>query len=189
MTSLMKEIPFADTLGPILLAAILWSSAHIFLVAPNIIAPRLSEKFYQPQCEVGIQQAWHKALAVEQFKRQEQVERKRAELRHKRQMAEHLIEKSFGPLGQHLKQLGIFDALEMPQLPKSTRKPQDQAKISLSAQNFCSCVITNLLGNQFATGLYSASFRFWKPENIQKLEALGSGHIKFSQCPAPNFLG
>lgn len=192
MFNLVKEMPFADTLGPICLAALLWTGAHMTVIAPGFVAPRLAEKYYHPGCEIGLKKAFVKAKAIERSKIKQAIDQKQAKLRQTKEMTEALFGKFFGrELGQRLKNSGLLDPLKG--LPPSLLENDSGTLMpALSAdfnpKDYCGCIITHFLYEQISTGLYSASLRLWKPDNIRQLENLASNPVTTPHCPKPAFL-
>lgn len=162
----------------------------MLFIAPNIVAPRLAEKIYHPRCEAGLKQSWTRAQHSEQQRLNDLYAQKRAEIKRKRQMAEDMLDQTFGGLGQQLKALGLFDSFDT--LSQQMQPPRKgSAKTDLSsetAQQYCGCVITELLGDKVATGLYSASLRLWTPKSIHQLENADKHPVRVHACPQPDFL-
>lgn len=186
MMHILKDMPFADAIGTLLLAAALWTGAHVAVIGPQVLAPRLAEQIYHTQCQAGLDAAWSKAQAAQTARVEAAAAQRRAEMLRKRDMAEALLEQSFGPLAGHLRELGMFDALDAIPLDKEgiTLAPS-QPLTAASKADYCGCAVTRLLGESLPTGLYSASLRFWTPATIRDLESLSQGPVQLAACPLP----
>lgn len=48
--------------------------------------------------------------------------------------------------------------------------------------DYCGCVIAEAFANPIDTGLFSASFRLWKPEGVRRLDQFRSNLLASAQC-------
>ena len=189
MQNLLRELPFFDALGPLLLAGLLWTGAHILFVGPAV-GERLAAKTYLPACHAGLKRAQAGAQAAHRMAQA----REKAERRAKQEMANRMVGNMMrGVFGREFSNyyrdhpllnpgalLPDVEALlpnrQAPELPPG------------AARDYCACVIAEQLGQRVNTGLFSASLRFWKPENITRLENLGARPVSTNACPAPHFI-
>lgn len=185
MLSFMRDIPFIDTIAPIVLAAFLWAGLNILTIGPDVIAPRMTQNIWMPACKAGIQTANAKIQANHQAKINAFIAAKRAEQKKIQSMMNPLMQLMGKELAQTLGKgltttMSIASNIEANQELKQrfgTAQPQ-----SVAPANYCGCIISELLQDRVATGLYSASMRLWKPANIQKLDGLGSTLITSNNC-------
>lgn len=189
MWNSIKDLPGANTFMPLIAAALLWFGVHAFYVAPEILAPRLAKISYHPACENTLS-----ALALADNNQQQQLlYNQRQQQNAKQRMATNILggfaEMYFGrdfverykddPLVKGIRKFskdGI--QLQTPDLPV----PKISQFTMLEQSGYCGCVIAEKLGQRISTGLYSASLRFWKPENIRQLETLSTHLIPSQQC-------
>ncbi len=188
MLSMIKDLPFIDTVFPIVIAVAIWTGVHVLFIGPEVIGPRLTEKYYMPACRAGV--ARIKALSEEKQQRAYQAQRRQQEVKKRKagKLLDGLTTSIFGPefaeyykdhpfikSMQDMARMGI--ELETPTiiLPKPSQMPS----------NYCNCIIAELLSERMATGLYSASLRLWKGNNIRRLQRLNKELPNSSTCGNP----
>lgn len=192
MMSFIRELPFVDTLAPLLIAAGIWTGAHIFVIGPDIVAPRLAEKYYLPTCRAGLQKALVNARNRQQERDENLIREKRAKLEEMNALSGALLRQFFGrDLGGRLGNSPVFNpmnALQPDVIDRLITQSIPASNSSLvSKSGYCACVISEVLRERVSTGLFSASMRIWKPDNIRLLESLETGPVSTPRCPAPKF--
>lgn len=191
MFSSMRDLPFFDALFPIIAALGVWIGANIFYIGPEIVGPRLAEKYYLPACHAAVVKARAALEAAKLERLQSQQRQARGKQRQINNLLGGFMRNVLGnefvehyrddPLVQSMQEMmEVGGALEKPignlSLPSpGPSKPSD----------YCGCVVSENIGESISTGLFSASLRIWKPENIRRLESLNNGLIKSSICNPP----
>ena len=196
MMSMLKDLPFADHIAAVLVVGILWCGAHVLYVGPEVIAPRLTEKYYRPQCRRALiahlqadAHAYVQRIQRDHARQQRAAQRDRDALS---QITGGLVRQYVGeefaemyknsPIAQTFK--GIFDAAQSLQ-----NLPPELPDISVPSEStqagYCACLIAAHLSDRLAVGLFSASLRLWKPETIVRLENLSTALPATSTCPRP----
>ena len=192
MFSNLRDLPFFDALFPIIAPIGVWTLAHIFYVGPAIVGPRLAEKYYLPQCYASVTRARATLQAVRLARAQAQQRQTQEKQRRMNNLLGGFMRGYFGD--------EFVDYYRNDPLVKSM---QDMMDVSASLQNpinalplpspntsrpsdYCGCVVAENIGKSVSTGLFSASLRIWKPQNIRRLESLKTGLIKSDSCNPPN---
>jgi len=57
MISNLRDLPFFESLAPVLIACVTWLGLHILYVGPEVVAPRLAENVHRHQCMVQVNKA------------------------------------------------------------------------------------------------------------------------------------
>lgn len=189
MQNLLRELPFFDALGPLVMAAALWTGAHILFIGSEVGA-RLSEKYYLPACHAGLQKAQETAYRDHQMRLRRERDGRQAESRMANDVMGGLIRGYFGnEFADHYKDHPLLNPGKMmPGVESLLPKPSVPRLPANAMRDYCTCVIAESLGQRINTGLFSASLRFWKPQNITLLEGLKSGPVSTALCPAPQFI-
>lgn len=189
MLSIMRELPFIDILAPTLLAAFLWVSTNILMISPSVIEPRMSTQVWTPACQAGLAAA----NANLERERQEEV----AAFLAAREAENRRIQSTITPLMQLMGedfaqafgnplQQGL-DMMSDAQIAQQVRDQFTSQPLPTAApDDYCACIIAELLEDRISTGLYSASFRLWVPAHIQQLNQLETTLIASNRCNPSN---
>lgn len=193
MFSSMRDLPFFDAIFPVLAALAVWIGMHMFYIGPEIIGPRLAQKYYLPACQANITRTIANVAAAKQARstaHQTQVQQSQRQMNN---LLGGFMRGVFGdefvdyygddPLVKSMQDMvDVGMALENP----IDNLPGFQAEV-LATADYCQCIISENIGERVSTGLFSASLRIWKPANIRRLENLGNNLIDSSICHAPTF--
>lgn len=181
----MRDLPFVDSIAPIIFALAAWTGINIITIAPDLIAPRLTNNVWMPACKQGVQNA--NAQIVNN--RQQEINLFLAARRAKQQQVQLLLNPFLQIMGEEFSRtLGktINDSMNLVSDLETKQALQDHfghlAPKPTVNVGYCSCVISELLQDRISTGLYTASLRMWIPTNIQQLNKLSTTLISSKQC-------
>lgn len=192
MFSMIKDIPYIDTIMPLLLALGLWTAAHIFYIGPDIVGPRLATKYYLPACKANLVNAKQSAVEFRQ--------RKNAHQQYQLQQRQQMIGDTFGNLmrnyfGQEFSNKYsdsvIFNPMKiMPNVDGllALNNGTEQAPIqNKDSSAYCTCLVDEVINERVSMGLFSASMRIWKPKSIRQLENPKAELMTTNICIPPKF--
>ncbi|NRA88452.1 MAG: hypothetical protein HRU28_13920 [Rhizobiales bacterium] len=192
MFSMIKDIPYIDTIMPLLLALGLWTCTHIFYIGPDIVGPRLATKYYLPACKANLANAKQTSIEFRQ--------RKNARKQYQLQQRQQMIGDTFGNLmknyfGQEfsnkysdsmilnpMKMMPNVDAL------LALNNGAEQAPVqNIDGSAYCACLVEEVITERISMGLFSASMRIWKPKSIRQLENPKTELMTTNICIPPKF--
>lgn len=209
MTGSLKDFLPIDALAPLLGGLLLWFGFNYLVLAPNIITPRLTEKYYVPACMASVSTA---RQAVSDRLKKDETEYMAAlnkwMIEQSSQMkarAGNALQQFFGMYGkegqaylqQHGNALGgLVDQgmasvapviLEQGQKALSEWKAGKQKELaSIRSQQkhsepvaFCACNVAAAMGDNVDLALYTSSLRLLKPKKVRELE---NGHVFETEC-------
>ncbi|WP_346894814.1 hypothetical protein [uncultured Roseibium sp.] len=189
MLSMIRDIPFIDAIAPVVIAAMLWTGANVFVIGPDFIAPRLADKTWRPQCNATVENA--KTTAVQQW--QDEIDRARQQQRSEQDqmnaLTGALLGQFFGEdfnraFGKDLS--GAMTALSELETRKALQERFGHSGPVIPVTgDYCGCVIAEALEDRVSLGLFSASFRIWRPANIQRLDQLSTRLVASPRCGGP----
>ena len=195
-----KFFPY-EALGPFIGGLLVWFGLNYLYLAPQVIGPRLSERYYTPACMA--------AVTHQRAKLAENIRTMRAQIpalveKYRQKLASDMNERverqadmMFGGKGKAV--LGIWggyinglagaelrnraDAYEAALEKKfeaDTQAAQEKQKFSTPAA-FCGCNVKQGTSDKVEMALFTASLRFYKPDLVQRLE---QGEV-FESCGNP----
>lgn len=189
----LKEIFPFEAIAPMIGGAVVWFGANYIFIGPEVIGPRLQEKYFAPMCTQVVQagrtmQGQKEKALVNQF--EARMEDYANSVRRQAQNGAQGFFGMFGAEGhafwnKYGNQLGggIASATEGPLRMRMDQErntfyskleeERAKAKASLrftSADAYCGCVIGEALGERFDLAAYSASLRFYTPPSIRNIE-------------------
>ena len=192
-----------EAIYPLLGGAAIWFGINYAVLAPDVIGPRLAERYYLPVCEarVGNARASYGAAVTEKVKSFEKQLKARAS--NARAAGQRQMDSMFGSddYGRALKSLitgfgavdvdGITGAAIGMELDKQRANfraglaadiERDRASQNFTdADEFCGCNMAEGFSNRVDLAAYTASFRVYKPRMIEQLE----GGAFFEPCGQP----
>lgn len=183
----LKDIPFIDSIMPVALAILAWFGLNFFIIAPNIIAPRLTDNIWHPACTKTL----NKAQTAFYQKYRSEIQAYRAAERAKQQqvmgLASPLLQLFGEEVAQGLQGLGkAVTTLSEIELRNKVQQRFAHKKKSLPIKKgYCGCVISETLQDRTDLALYAASLRFWEPASIQPLNQLNQRLIASQNCGNP----
>ncbi|MBN9314159.1 MAG: hypothetical protein J0I99_00305 [Devosia sp.] len=209
MTGSLKDFLPIEALAPLLGGLLLWFGFNYLVLAPNVITPRLTEKYYVPACIASVS-AGRKAAAERLEKDEKEYVAKlnnwmveqSAQLKAR---AGNALQKFFGMYGkegqaylqQHGNALGgLVEGgvnsvapviLEQGQKAltdwRSGRQKEINAARGLQKHAdpaaFCTCNVAAAMGDNVELALYTSSLRLLKPKKVRELE---NGHVFEVEC-------
>lgn len=193
-----------DALAPLIGGVLVWFGLNYLVLAPNVIAPRLAEKYYTPACLASVEAGRDevaKRFEAEEANWQAVLEQKVAAIRQQysggaiggilgmygaegqRFMQNHgntISQWGSGPINQAIAE-GMRQARENFEADRSAEiaEMRKSQKYSTPAQ-FCGCNVEAGLSDRFDLALFTSTVRLFKPAGIARLEA-GAIH---DQCGA-----
>ncbi|MEP2987306.1 MAG: hypothetical protein ABJP08_29060 [Roseibium sp.] len=185
MSSILKDVPFIDILGPVLLALTLWLGTNILVIAPQIVAPRMTDNVWMPACKGGVDSSNNVASAKRQSDIAAYIAARKGDKNELSNVMTPFLQ-AMGEdmaltLGKHM--MGNMNRIADAEIAAEVRnKFRSNPVAHISAANYCGCIISELRQDRIATGLYSASLRLWEPANIQQLNQLGQTLVTSAQC-------
>ncbi|KNY13053.1 hypothetical protein AKG11_31370 [Shinella sp. SUS2] len=193
-----------DALAPLIGGLLLWFGVNYLVLAPNVIGPRLAEKYYTPACLASVE-AGRTALA-EKFAAAdaawlERADKTRRELQQQysggggilggilgmygaegqRFIQKHgdtLSQWSSGPVNQAINQ-GLGQARAEYDAARRTEIAELRRNQRYTdAAGFCGCNVAAGMSDKLDLALFTSTVRLYKPAGIADLEA---GRV-FDQC-------
>lgn len=181
-----------EAIYPLLGGAAIWFGINYAVLAPDVIGPRLSERYYLPACLKQVEAARDGYAAAITQKVQSFEEGLKARASNARSAAQQQMDGMFGTdeYGQALKNLmtgfGAVDvdgyvgtAIGMEQgkqrasfkaeLEDDIERDRKSQKFT-GADEFCGCNVAEGFSNRVDLAAYTASFRIYKPRMIDQLE-------------------
>lgn len=209
MTGSLKDFLPIEALAPLLGGLLFWFGFNYLILAPNVITPRLSEKYYVPACLASVSKG--RALVSERLKKDETeymatlnkwMVDQSAEVKAR---AGNALQQFFGMYGkegqaylqQHGGALGgLVDQgtatvapviLQQGQKALSDWKAGKQKEIAAARAlqkhsdpvAFCGCNVAAAMGDNVEAALYTSSLRLLKPKKVRELE---NGHVFETEC-------
>lgn len=209
MTGSLKDFLPIEALAPLLGGLLLWFGFNYLVLAPNVITPRLTEKYYIPACMTSVSTA---RAAVSDRLKKDETEYMAAlnkwmvdQSGQIKARAGGALEQFFGMYGkegqaylqQHGKALGgLVDKgvgsvapviLEQGQKHLSEWKSGKQKELTAARAlqrhsdpaAFCKCNVAAAMGDNVELALYTSSLRLLKPKKVRELE---NGHVFETEC-------
>ena len=181
-----KELFPAEAIAPFIGGLVLWFGFNYVFFAPQVISPRLAERYYYPACETAVAE-YGNNFATEWQKRLEEQEREvqaRGE-RTRQKLAEHLASLGNSPqVGAVFGMLGINTAVdaeilhamneirgEYAQKNEADLREIMKNRIHKTSASYCNCVIGTVLDNRFDMASYTSSLRLYTPASIGRLQS------------------
>lgn len=209
MISSLRDFLPMEALAPVLGGLLLWFGFNYIVLAPNVIVPRLAEKYYVPACVTSVKNA--REAAIERFKKEEAeymvtLNKWMVEQNDKMKAAAgNLLGQILGNYGaqgqayvqQHGKELGGWLdkslATASPALVQRAQQALTEWKsgkqkeiASLRSQQkfsdpaaFCGCNVGAAMSNNIDLALYTSSLRLLKPKSVSELE---NGRVFEAEC-------
>lgn len=194
MISLLKELLPIDAMIPAIGGALVWYGANYAYLGPELIGPRLKEKYYQPACErivfAGQQNYAAKERAlIEEFDSKLEEASENAHRQVQRGMegffslygaeGQRFYQKWGNQLGGGMSSLaGGRIQMELDsqrsKFMGTLRAKRDEAKSSVIHQipsRYCNCVLGEALNERIDLAAYTASLRYYKPPTIRNIES------------------
>jgi len=206
MLEILKEIIPVEAIGPAIGGALVWFGANYVFIAPEMIGPRLQEKYYLPACEriveTGQQAAVQEEAALtKQF--EQRLDGALAEARKKVGQGAGMFFDMYGDQGRQFWQKwggditgSVGGMAEMSLQAQASEARRDfeatltekraKARASIthtSAAAYCGCKIEEAFEERAELALYGASLRFYTPPMIKNIES-GAIYGKASSCGA-----
>ncbi|SFJ62062.1 hypothetical protein [Aerobium aerolatum] len=193
-----------DALAPLIGGLLLWFGVNYLVLAPNVIGPRLAEKYYTPACLASVEAG--RAELAQRFAAAdaewlERAEKNSREIRQKysgsggvfggiigmygaegqRFMQKHgntLSQWGSGPLEQAISQ-GLAEARAQYDAKRKAEIDElRRAQRYSDAPAFCGCNVAAGMSDKLDLALFTSTVRLYKPAGIADLEA---GRV-FDQC-------
>lgn len=203
-----KEFFPVDALAPLVGGLLLWFGVNYLVLAPNVIGPRLAERYYLPACVAGVEQG-RSQMAGRLRQMDQEIE---TALRQLGAQAAEGVQNQLGSIlgqvlgmygaeGQAFKDrygsqlggsfggmvgVGIEAKLAEQRAAMQAEKERQiaemraQQKFSSPAQ-FCGCNVGEGLSDRLELALFTSSLRLYTPP---RMEALNRGEIFGAQCGA-----
>lgn len=192
-----------EVIYPLLGGAAIWFGVNYAILGPDVIGPRLSERYYLPACVKQVDAAREGYAEAITQRVQSFEEELKARASNAQSMAQEQMNGMFGTdeYGQALKSLmsgfGAVDldgqvgaAINMELAKERTsfnaalqdeiEQEREGQKFS-GADEFCGCNVAEAFSNRIDLAAYTASFRIYKPRMIDQLE----GGAFFEPCGQP----
>lgn len=192
-----------ESLGPLAGGALLWFGANYFVLAPNVIGPRLVERYYAPACLATVrrgvaeyqqerQTLQSEATAAFQVKRAEIHARIVGMIRGRlsqwgggRNPLGDLIEREAIAAAQPAIQSAEADAWNALDAGLRQREREAQAGIiHKTPAAFCGCAVAAGMGERIDLATYTASLRLYAPDTVERLQN-GSIASRAPECGKP----
>lgn len=192
MIDLSEWFP-VDAIYPLLGGAAIWFGINYAVLAPDVIGPRLAQRYYLPACEKQVTAARASYGAAVTEKVQSFEEQLKARAGNARAAARQQMDGMFGTddYGQALKNLitgfgtvdvdgmtGAAIGMELDKQRASFRAgladdiERDRARQKYEDTGaFCGCNVAEGFSNRVDLAAYTASFRVYKPRMIDQLES------------------
>lgn len=195
-----------DALAPLIGGLLLWFGVNYLVLAPNVIGPRLAEKYYTPACLASVEAgrtALTEKFAAADAAWLERAERTSRELRQQysggggifgsflglygaegqqfiQKHGDTLNQWGSGPLNQAISQ-GISSARAEYDAKRSAEIAElRRSQRHTDAAGFCGCNVAAGMSDKLDLALFTSTVRLYKPAGIADLEA---GRV-FDQCGA-----
>ena len=181
-----------EAIYPMLGGAAIWFGINYAVLAPDVIGPRLAERYYLPACEARVEDARASYAEAVTEKVQSFEEQLKARASNARAAGQRQMDSMFGTdeYGQALKNLitgfgavdvdGITGAAMGMELDKQRasfraglaadiERDRESQKFD-GAGAFCGCNVAEGFSNRVDLAAYTASFRIYTPRMIEQLE-------------------
>lgn len=204
MLDQIEKIFQFEAIAPMLGGAIVWFGANYAVIGPEVIAPRLAEKYYAPMCEHVVTSARgnyaqkEKAL-IDQFEKG--IASQAESIRRQTQNAAGGFFSLFGDEGKAFWDYyggslsgGLATMTEAPlqselaQARNSFYGKLEEQRATATATvkydnptEYCGCVISDAMNERFDVAAYSASLRFYVPPTIRNFES-GAAYVQSAAC-------
>lgn len=192
-----------ESLGPLAGGALIWFGANYFVLAPNVIGPRLVERYYAPACRAAV------ARGVTEYQQERQTLRTAAEATFQVKRAE-IRERIIGAIRGQLGQWGggrnpFGDMIEQRviaaaqpairsaeadawnALDAGLRQHEREAQAGITHKTpaaFCGCAVAAGMGERIDLATYTASLRLYAPDTVERLQN-GSIASRAPECGKP----
>lgn len=192
-----------DAIYPLLGGAAVWFGINYAVLAPDVIGPRLAERYYLPACMMAVDAARASYGAAITEKVQSFEEQLKTRAGNARAAGQQQMDTMFGggEYGQALKNLitGFgavdIDGLTGAAIGMELDKQRADFRAGLAADierdragqkfadagAFCGCNVAEGFSNRVDLAAYTASFRVYRPRMIDQLDA----GAFFEPCGAP----
>jgi hypothetical protein len=209
MIGSLKEIFPIEAFAPLLGGLLLWFGFNYIFLAPSIIVPRLSERYYSPACIASVETgkaafiqgskkeeedynlALNKWIAEQTANAQAQVGNMIGQLLGGRGLeSQRFFETHGNTLTDFSKRMGgqaMGPLQQKAQAAMTEWKAKKQAEIIAmrsqqkyrDARSFCGCNIAAAMSNNIDLALYTSSLRMFKPKGVIDLE---NGRVFEAEC-------
>lgn len=177
-----------EAFAPFIAGVLIWFGVNYTFLAPDVIGPRLSEKYYVPVCEANV------AKVAEGFKTElaakvQTFESGLAQRQQKtRQAIQQQLDGIFSPYGAEGKAIGNLFGLNSQNYESAIAMESDNQRGSFSGEvqkeiekqrasqkhetpaAFCGCNVSEAMSERLELSLFTTSFRLYKPRMISQLE-------------------
>jgi len=189
----LKELFPVEAIGPAIGGALIWFGANYAVIGPEMIGPRLKDKYYAPACERVVAEgrkirAKEEAALIAQF--DQQLDNHAESVRSRLNQGTQNFFGVFGNEGQRFwnkwgGQLGgsiasVTEGQIQAQLQDQRAKfmnllhaKKAEARSSVvhkDAVSYCGCLIEEALSERFDLAAYTSSLRFYTPPSIRNIE-------------------
>ncbi|WLS12076.1 hypothetical protein Q9314_28690 (plasmid) [Shinella sumterensis] len=209
MLGSLKEIFPVEAFAPLLGGLLLWFGLNYIFLAPNVIVPRLSERYYAPACiksveagraafdetakkeEADYNRYLNKWIAEQTANAQAQVGNMLGQILGGRGIeSQRFFETHGNALTDFSKRMGgqaMGPLQQKAQAAFTEWKSKKQTEIaSMRAQQkyrdaagFCGCNISAAMSNNIDLALYTSTLRMFKPKGVIDLE---NGRVFEAEC-------
>lgn len=209
MIGSLKEIFPVEAFAPLLGGLLLWFGFNYIFLAPSIIVPRLSERYYAPACIKSVEEgraaiveaarkeeeaynlALNKWIAEQTANAQAQVGNMIGQLLGGRGVeSQRFFETHGNTLTDFSKRLGgqaMGPLQQKAQAAMTEWKSKKQSEIASmrsqqkyrDAAGFCGCNVSAAMANNIDLALYTSSLRMFKPKGVIDLE---NGRVFEAEC-------
>ncbi len=181
-----KELFPAEAIAPFIGGLVLWFGFNYVFFAPQVIAPRLAERYYYPACETAVAEhssnfaaEWQKRLEEQERDVQARADKARAAIQEElnRTQGSEQFEALWGLMNGNAQVNAaiakVAGEIEDNYARQNKEELRDIANKSIhkTKDAYCNCVIGNVLDNRFDLASYTSSLRFYTPPGIARLES------------------
>lgn len=205
-----KELFPVEGIAPLLGGILIWLGLNWLYIAPEIIGPRLAQKYYLPVCREAVAQgriAREREVASLRTTAEQRLQQTMAEVQERMQAATgNILGQIFGGrpgsaefMGRYGGQMSGFVNNSMaPALQQ--RYQQERAAIMAALdteqrearsgiihatpERYCGCAVTDAMKDRIELAAYTASLRIYTPAAVRRLED-GSYITEAGPCGKP----
>jgi hypothetical protein len=205
-----KELFPVEGIAPLIGGILLWIGLNWLYIAPEIIGPRLAQKYYLPVCREAVSQgriAREQQVATLRTAAEERLQRTMAEVQGRMQAATgNILGQIFGGrpgsaefMDRYGSQMGgwvnnnMAPALqqryqqERAAIMAALETEQREARsgiIHATPERYCGCAVTDAMKDRIELAAYTASLRIYTPAAVRRLED-GSYITEAGLCGKP----
>jgi hypothetical protein len=203
-----KEFLPIESLAPLMGGLLLWFGFNYLVLGPNVVAPRMAEKYYTPVCLREVTSAREARTSEIERMRQQIVASARASTQAAGAQAGQAMQNflgnmlsGYGPqgaqlgrqLGQHAMGQGTMGLALQQQMQQRVQAELGKFQQELAAERakqkhqtvaaYCGCTVAEGISERLEVALFSATLRLYHPP---AMSALSRGQAPSDDCgPRP----